>query len=154
MLQHGMIELAEMSDNDFKTTLAEIGSCRHLYSDSEVNQISARLKDLHDLISTATKYYHVVFPEQFEAAVKAYEFCDLSDWGNCKTALMTFFEWESVEDIWELNVSAWDLNHLERWHTMFLRTGLANVPNGGPARIFFLLIQEQILKRGSTAQTQ
>jgi len=95
-----------------------------------------RVKDINEVMTTPCICSPLNYSEIRATLEKAFEACDREDWISCRSALEVFFEWQANQDIMQLDLSAWDYQHICRWCEILYKTGLYDEPNGLPAQIF------------------
>jgi hypothetical protein len=139
-----ILKLINMTDAGFRNSMDRLQRSRGVYSGKEWRQIAEHITDVRELMATAKKSGHVVFPEQINALIDAYRASDQKDWNSCQHWLREFFEWEIPNQIWEYDLSMWDIRHLIRWHYMLLETDIHAGKPTASSRFFHLLVKEQI----------
>jgi len=147
MTRRMMIKLINMTDAGFRNSMDRLHRFRGVYSGKEWLQIADRITDMRALIATAKKSGHEIFSEQINALIDAYRASDQKDWLRCQHALREFFKWEIPDQIWEYDLSVWDIRHLIRWHYMLLETDIHAGEPTAPSRFFHLLVKEQIFDK-------
>ena len=158
MTNYNLDDLRNLSEDELMALTEDFDKRAHEFTKEEMQIILKNLENKHkdigvevdrvedilEVIRCAMSYDYELLPQQLEAIKFAFEAFDLQDWGRCRFALETFFEYEYPEAVNQLDPSSWSNKHIMRWLTMLCASNLDREPENSPARNFFDKLSERM----------